>query len=586
MIAAAWLTNGAYHMIRENLGSVMHLHIFGEKAHHQDLCDLADLANKLPPFKYPDEIRFPIDYEVFRSMHGMLTPMDAFSEAFAQMTADDKAKKAISNVTERVKLAEVITNHRNHDDLPRQLHAERKWMDSILFSMRQIEEENKMDVTSSLFDANPVMEDAMGPTTEDWYPDKPLTYQYKKETLIVFGLVLLVESTKSFMLPENAPPQTMNCRLKALKLASDVRASVTAIMNSRPIVPGSGDNYPVCTDDKVIMGLKLLENDLSAFLKKARWDFYYQAPWVAGAQMLWMLSQANDYGMVLCNRRRYVGAVLHLYNCLKQMGKIEAEPVLLERLCDTLGRQVFRSDSPPKTDFFKGWTRYIGREQVYDPKFHYACPFYESYSPDEDRLKFKPRDRIWRVATHKIPDDKRISLSKISHFYAMESIEYGIKTDEGLGTLARMLHVKEKGGDATDEEREKVRDILASQFLAITLEKMQPTIVDELEGDFPIAKINWFAVYLTCTGILSLLGKWMHANSDGDAENRERMTYDFELTGVRWIEFFLGDAERGARNRRTKKAWEKNAGPQLEAAVKYISDELREKTTADFVWQT
>ena len=578
-VAAAWLTSGAYHVLRQRLETGMYPLVFKDSVHH-DLCDLARKANaRLGAFTYPDEIQFPVHHKVFQSMHGMITPMEAIVEASMQFHTDE----AVSQVVGKVKLAETVIVPRNEGDLPRQYRAERKWMDDIIMSMRQIDEAT--DPTSSLFDANPLMVDILQNAEEIEQAKKAKKPPYTKQTPSVFGLVLIVESTKSFMFPDNAPAQTMNCRLKALSLARDMRASVMAISKSRPIVPGSRDNYPICTDDKLIKGLKLLEDDLSNFLAQARWDFYYQAPWVAGGQMLWMLSQANDYGMVLCNRRRYVGAVLHLYNCLKQLGKMEAEPVLMERLCDILGPQLFRSAAPPKTDFFKVWARYVGREQEYDPQLHNTCPFYESYSPQEDQLRFKPRDRLWRVATHKIPDDKRISLSKISHFYALESIEYEINSEEGMADLARMLHVKEKGGDATDEETAKVRDILSNQFLAITVEKMQPSIVSELEGEFPIAKINWFAVYLTCTGILELLGKYMQANTT-DKEQKERMGYDFAITGVRGIEMFLTTTDHGNRNKKARKAWAKEREEEIKSVAGVIGDEMREKKTENFVWKT
>ena len=577
LLAAAWLTNGAYHVTRQRLETGAYPHIL-EDADHHDLCDYARQANKLPAWTYPDEIRFPIHHRVFQSMHGMLTPMDAILEAMRQL----KAGKAVSKAVEKVKLAEVVTVAQSQDELPGQVQAERKWIDGIITSMWQIEDATKLTITSSLLDANPLMQDVLRPEPEEEPAYMPI---YARQTPSVFGLMLLVESTKSFVFPENTSPQTMNCRLKALKLARDLKASVMAVKESRPIIPGSRDNYPICTDDKLIKGLKLLEDDLSAFLTQARWDFYYQAPWVAGGQMLWMLSQANDYGMVLCNRRRYVGAVLHLYNCLKQLGQMEAEPVLLERLYDILGQQVFRSASPPRMDFFKVWARYVGRELPYDPLLHHACPFYESYSPQEDRLKFKPRDRLWRVATQKFQDDKRISLSKISHFYALESIQYEVNSEEGTATLARMLHVKEKGGDATDEETAKVRDILSSEFLAITLEKMQPAIVSELEGEFPVAKINWFAVYLTCTGVLESLGRLKQAYAT-DPEQKERMGYDFAITGVRDIEMFLSVADQGARTKKGKRAWAKEYEAWIKNAANAISHELLEKKTADFVWQT
>ena len=50
-----------------------------------------------------------------------------------------------------------------------------------------------------------------------------------------------------------------------------------------------------------------------------------------------------------------------------------------------------------------------------------------------------------------------------------------------------------------------------AQPFACALDRLERVIGPEFEGDFPCAKINWFAVYLTCTEILRHLSEsWVH----------------------------------------------------------------------------
>lgn len=176
----------------------------------------------------------------------------------------------------------------------------------------------------------------------------------------VLGLQLLVESSKSYMFPKDAAMKTTNCRIEALKFTADVKKSVTNTRNHRPPMPL--DACPPncnCLEAKLAKGLNILEDNLTAFTAEKCFDLYNQMPWVAVSYMVWMLSQANDYGMVLCSRFRHMGSVLHLDNWLRQLDLIEKNQVLLEKLCEMLQAQIFQGP-PPKRDFFDKWADYVG----------------------------------------------------------------------------------------------------------------------------------------------------------------------------------------------------------------------------------
>lgn len=89
----------------------------------------------------------------------------------------------------------------------------------------------------------------------------------------------------------------------------------------------------------------------------------------------------------------------------------------------------------------------------------------------------------------------------------MEPVDCDYHPYEGATAWTQLLGVKQGKGEATDEDLERVVNVLRSIFLAISLEKVKPVIASELEGDFPIATINWFAVYIrNCS--FGLVGLW------------------------------------------------------------------------------
>ena len=207
--------------------------------------------------------------------------------------------------------------------------------------------------------------------------------------------------------------------------------------------------------------------------------------------------------------------------------------------------------------------------------------FLDSYSLAEDELPFVPGDRLWRVSTLKFKGDKRISLSKVSNFYALESIQYDWLSQEGNETWAQLLGVKKRRDEVTDEEEtNRVTEAVHNEFAGITLDKIQPAIAAELTGDFPPARINWFAVYITCTDILLSLGNLAY-NSDP----QEQMKNDMMVTGVRLVEMFLHKADKGTSSKKAKKAFPDTEKGMITGGKLAIEAALKEKKTADYVWQ-
>ncbi|KIW22022.1 uncharacterized protein PV07_12580 [Cladophialophora immunda] len=161
---------------------------------------------------------------------------------------------------------------------------------------------------------------------------------------LVFGLHLLLEAYRSFIWNTNAATK-INCRLQALRFAKDMKEMV------QKALPQSGDP----------MVRKILVVDasyLDEYLAENRFDLYYQSPWTAGFHMCEILHYSIDAGLRLFNSGGRVGAVLHIYNALRQLKFIAAIP-LLDDLCEVFRREIFLG-SLPTENFSSHFRRFLG----------------------------------------------------------------------------------------------------------------------------------------------------------------------------------------------------------------------------------
>lgn len=161
---------------------------------------------------------------------------------------------------------------------------------------------------------------------------------------LVFGVQLLLETYRSFIWRSDTTTKT-NCRLKALRFAKEVQDTIGMPM--------------LTTRDQMVSTIQLVDKlYLDSYLSEERFDLYYQSPWTAGYHMSEILHHAIDAGLRLCNSEGFVGAVLHIYNALRQLKAIDAVP-LLEDLCKLFLRQIFLG-SLPVANFSSHFRRFLG----------------------------------------------------------------------------------------------------------------------------------------------------------------------------------------------------------------------------------
>lgn len=315
-----------------------------------------------------------------------------------------------------------------------------------------------------------------------------------------FGLRMLLHAYKSFVLGCQETCVPRNCRLHALKLAQEALPSIGAVL---------GDSSMPCRCYQTLaFHLADLELDLKAFLQEKCFDMYFLSPWVSSSHLLEMHETLFYYGLRLFSYRHYVGSVVHVYHVLREYCGFEPVP-LLEQLRDTFNDVLFPGGRP--TQNFKACClRYMG-----------------------GRLKFKSDTSDHRSGSHhmvipaytvkttagfglrKEANDPRFAYYKISLFYHIK--EKGYHLNESLPSRANDLadpsasaKTHESDTCAHDHPNE---DFMSSPYLH-QLSQLEKAVLNDFADPFPIARVNFFNIYMSCVRIISIVSAKTHNCED------------------------------------------------------------------------
>jgi hypothetical protein len=159
-------------------------------------------------------------------------------------------------------------------------------------------------------------------------------------TELVCGLVLFLESTKTFIWMNDRPNPT-NCRLLALKLANEVRSSIELVRDIEKDTFQKSHRI----DGHEAELLRNVSELLKRFTCTNCFDLYHQSPWVAGSNMSAILGNAPALGLIMLGRQGIFVRMLHMYNMLQKLGIIK-DVQLLELLCNLFVKEVFLGSRP------------------------------------------------------------------------------------------------------------------------------------------------------------------------------------------------------------------------------------------------
>ena len=416
--------------------------------------------------------------------------------------------------------------------------GEAKVFESLLMSIKQLPQSKEKDQHYLVMGFHPFI------PTPDLHK-----YVGQIPTSATFVLRLIVESYKSWYTLQEGEERVpnSNLRLHALRFAQDVHKSVVRFRLSEPFQPRPGCDCSDCCGPGLMEHLRMLEGDLTTFMGQKRFDLYHQSPVVVGYQMMRILDEATTLGILFCNVMQYVGVALHLYNLLRQYDLIEEETALLEHLCDVLGHNIFRGPRPT-FNFFSQYAVFQAMTYNFDHKSR-TFAFGES--------KFHLR----RFNPHTLSVMTGLNACGCSPFC------------NRWGPVWRGI---DKRSRLTNEGVDKTADDIASHPLVCVLEPLESIVRSEWEGNFPVARINWFEVFSACTEILERI------SSAHCQDPRELTSVHLHLTrdqgficGKDCVESFLGEAQQLERHE-----FKATCATEITLAVNAIRETFKSKAAS------
>ena len=184
--------------------------------------------------------------------------------------------------------------------------------------------------------------------------------------------------------------------------------------------------------------------------------------------MAQITSRSTYLGLKVLNERGYLVSLLHLYKMLRQLGVLDHDILILERLCETLGPTVFAfSNGPPMRDFDKMVRVTNGQPLRGDGNFSLGMAKWKGKGVmSGDVCRFKTED------LSKFADES------LSHFWRPSTPFLATITDKRYLT-------KKHDVQPTILTRYPPSEIIL---------RAKDHIMPEFEGSLPLAKINFFAV--------------------------------------------------------------------------------------------
>ena len=314
LLVAAWLTNAAYEAAKRLCEGLVD--IDKDAQEHQYV--YIGIVNRLNIVF--NSCPLASTYDDFAQGRGMTFPGIAIAH-FKLKWKVEQNSLAGSCWQDPIKC--IASAYKNDDSVSfgKDLDAYKFMLTSIGQLLRKEKSESRKP-GFTLSDMNPLLSDiSTFLESQSEYPNLSL----------VFGLHLLLEVYRSFIWNTNAASK-INCRLQALRFAKEVKEMAQKTFSH--------------TCDPMAQTMLLAEEIcLNEYLAENRFDLYYQSPWTAGFHMCKILHYSIDSGLRLFNGEGRIGAVLHIYNALRQLKIIVAIP-LLDDLCEAFRREIFLGSLP------------------------------------------------------------------------------------------------------------------------------------------------------------------------------------------------------------------------------------------------
>ena len=326
-----------------------------------------------------------------------------------------------------------------------------------------------------------------------------------------FGLQLLLHSYRSYLfsLPFPVPAA---CRLQALKFAQEASTSVRTVLDDS-LMPCR------CCPNGLTPHLDNLQSDIQSFIQTKIFDLYFQSPWVSGSHLLEMLDRLFCHGLRLFNYGSYIAAILHAYNVLRQFTDIQ--PLLLfDSLIDSSLSSIVFPGGLPCRNFKACYTRSIGGRLRFDSHKYKGCHKSGTHSMAIPAHAAKATAEL-SIQKCEPSADHRFDIEKISlvhyikhHSYHPTKANWKRVYDLGNTEQQCQLDLKISKGDGKGVCSHHSGSNDHSLCPAHRLQHLQKALYIEFTGNFPIAKINFFAIYLICVRVIRAINDKYHNDAE------------------------------------------------------------------------
>ena len=317
-------------------------------------------------------------------------------------------------------------------------------------------------------------------------------------TYLVFGMEMLLSTYKSFLW-SNAHINQAQCRFASLKFANEVIKSIEdCIPCLNRLCWCENQNHCTCLNTKLAFDL---QRKLRGYVQEKRFDLYYQAPWVAAGHIIEILHLSMYEGIYLCCESNYVAAVLHLYNALRKVSAQMQRVAWLDQMCGIFDKSLFPG-SIPKTNFSSVFRRSGGGRLLKISDSH-------------------GRNYFQLSRGNPLFSERPAACHRLSLFYSQHMMDYQL-TQDLLMQLSEGRHIEHP----TPGQLEAAFEKFNSTVFPVTMDKIKDAVLPELQGDLPIARIDYFAVFRICIQVLEEL--CTHFDKDRKASAQ----HGFELVDV------------------------------------------------------
>ncbi|KIW90412.1 uncharacterized protein Z519_09057 [Cladophialophora bantiana CBS 173.52] len=321
----------------------------------------------------------------------------------------------------------------------------------------------------------------------------------------VLGLNLLTQSYGAFLRSLPKPQMASQGRIMALKLAHQARSQVTTVLSNKTAFPCRCPQTLGCH-------LQNLETNLQEYASHNCWDLVFQSPWVAGNHVLEILDLCHYYGLHLLKYRHYVGAVLHSYNVLRQLGGLE-ENSTLEKLCSQLRDVLFPASNPPKSNFRACWARHVGARLKFE-KGH------KGKSKHDNWCLAIPAHAAKAAAGFDIPNHQQKVGSGCVVFHIKHK-NYHVSDDQLKNLSAPLERLRQTRGEmeaklVCKSDLPIIEPAMQNPRLLPLVLATHGVLTNGVRGFFPMARLNLFAVFERCLRVVLLVSDKMHTDNEAE----------------------------------------------------------------------